>query len=516
MESPRPAFDPDRMAVAKAKPAIPREMTVGQLNALIKLVLADSLPNTIHLIGEISNLNVATSGHVYMTLKDEASEIRAVMWRSTASGLKFKPADGMEVIATGHVDVYEPRGQYQFYIRKLDPRGTGALELAFRQLNDRLTREGLFDPARKKPLPRFPRRIAVVTSPTGAAIRDIVKTLQKRFPAVTVLVHPVKVQGEGAAQEISAAIRRLNEQAESLGGIDVMIVGRGGGSLEDLWAFNEEIVARAVAASRIPIISGVGHEVDMTICDLAADVRAPTPTAAAVMAVPSVVDVARTLDDLGRRLQRVMGHRLTLASAQLDGLERFEWFRDPLAPIHRHEQRIDEIVSRLRLIWSRRLSEAHRRLNQLETALGSIQPAAFFQQQRSRLIRTAYQLRWALEQLIRRAERRLDGARQALAVASPTLRIERHREQLRQASRELHRATRHRLEAVRQRLDSLEARLEATSYRCTLTRGFTITRHRDNRQVITSAGQVVAGEDVVTETAQGEFTSRVNPAPDAV
>jgi exodeoxyribonuclease VII large subunit len=417
----------------------------------------------------------------------------------------------MEVIATGHVDVYEPRGQYQFYVRKLEPRGTGALELAFRQLHERLAKEGLFDPARKKPLPRFPRRIAVVTSSTGAAIRDILQTLQKRFPCLTVLVHPVRVQGEGAAEEIAAAIQRLNEQAVALGGIDVMIVGRGGGSLEDLWAFNEEVVARAVCDSRIPIISGVGHEVDTTICDLAADMRAPTPTGAAVMAVPSAGDVMQSMDDLARRLKRSAQHRLALATARLSSLERFEWFRDPLVPIHRGEQRLDEIAARLGLVWSRRLSEVHRLLNRIETVLGSIQPRAFIQQRRATLIRSAYRLAWAMQQHIHRVERRLDQTDQALKAASPARQIEGHQQQVRHVERDLGQAMGHRLEALRGHLESLEARLEATSYRRTLGRGFTITRRREDSQVITRADQVAAGEDVVTETAEGTFSSKINP-----
>jgi exodeoxyribonuclease VII large subunit len=516
MESPRPAFDPDRMAVAKAKPPVPREVTVSQLNGLIKLVLADNLPGTFHLLGEISNFKRAESGHLYMTLKDSTSEIRAVMWRSAAVATKFKLTDGLQVIATGHVDVYEPRGQYQFIIRKLEPRGTGALELAFRQLRDRLAKEGLFDEARKKPVPRFPRRIAVVTSPTGAAIRDILRTLHRRFPCVQVLVHPVRVQGEGAAQEVAAAIKRLNEQSAGLGGIDVMIVGRGGGSLEDLWAFNEEIVARAVAASRIPIISGVGHETDITICDLAADLRAPTPTAAAVAAVPSAVEILNNLNDIGRRLGRAMQNRITLASTRLASLERLEWLRDPLTVVHRHEQRLDEIAARLRLVWSRRISEAHRQINRLETALASIQPRAFLQQQRARLIRAAYQLGWSLQQRIRLAERRLDEAGHALRAATPAVAIDRYRRELQTVEHSMQQAARHRMEAAAGLLDSLEARLEATSYRGTLARGFSITRRQDDCQVITAADQVAADDNVITETARGEFTSRVNPPLDDV
>ncbi|MGQ9648525.1 MAG: exodeoxyribonuclease VII large subunit [Phycisphaerae bacterium] len=514
MESPRPAFDPDRMAVAKAKPAVPSELTVSQLNALIKLLLADSLPGTIHLVGEVSNLKRADSGHLYLTLKDKDSEIRAVMWRSAASVMKFKPADGMEVIATGHVEVYEPRGQYQFIIRKLEPRGTGALELAFRQLHARLAKEGLFDKARKKSLPCFPQRIAVVTSPTGAAIRDILRTLQRRFPCVRVFVYPVRVQGEGAAEEIATAIRRLNEQSATLGNIDVIIVGRGGGSLEDLWAFNEEIVARAVVGSGIPIISGVGHEVDITICDLAADLRAPTPTAAAVAAVPSATEILNSLNDVARRLGRAMTHQMEMAQSRLAGLERLEWFRDPLAILHRHEQRLDEIASRLRLLLSRRTADAHRRLHRLEARLASIQPRAFLQQERARLVRIAYRLNWALQQQVRRSERRLEQAREALLAATPIIRITRHGQELKSLEHTLEQNIRHRVENTRDRLDSLESRLQATSYRGTLARGFTITRRMPDRRVITAAHQVCAGQDVITETSQGEFISRVNPAPD--
>lgn len=500
------------MAVNKARPAMPREITVSQLNAMIKLTLADALPGTIHLLGEISNLKRAESGHLYLTLKDEISEIRAVMWRSSASAMKFKLTDGLQVIATGFVDVYEPRGVYQFTIRKLEPRGTGALELAFRQLHNRLAKEGLFDAARKKRLPLFPQRIAVVTSPTGAAIRDILRTLHRRFPGITVLLHPVRVQGEGAAQEIAAAIGRLNQQAAALGGIDVMIVGRGGGSLEDLWAFNEEVVARAVAASRIPIISGVGHEVDTTICDLVADVRAPTPTGAAVMAVPAAADLLRELDAQGRRMQRAAQNRLALASARLAVIERCEWLRDPMVAIHRREQRLDEIAARMRLAWSRHISDIHRRLNRLETVLGSIQPRAFLQQQHTRLVQASYRLAGAIEQQIHLAERRLDQARHGLTAASPLRRIEFHRQGLDRNAHDLRQAILHRLGTVGSLLDSIEARLESTSHRRTLARGFTITRRLDDRRVVTAADQVSAGETVVTETAQGEFTSRVNPS----
>jgi len=260
-------FDPARIR----RPAPPRDaggptlLSVRQVNELVRGAIAAHLPPTLHVLGEIGDLSRPASGHLYLTLKDPSSELRCVMWRSTAASLKFAPEAGMEVIATGSLEVYTPRGTYQLIVRKLEPRGVGALEVAFRQLKEKLEREGLFDPRRKKPLPRIPERIAVVTSPTGAAIRDILHTLARRFPALEIIVFPVRVQGEGAAEEIAAAIRLLNEHAAALGGLDLAIVGRGGGSLEDLWAFNEEVVARAIAASRIPIVSAVGHEVDVKI-----------------------------------------------------------------------------------------------------------------------------------------------------------------------------------------------------------------------------------------------------------
>lgn len=509
MAAERPIFDPDRMAVPQDASLTPRTLTVSQLNAMIKRVLGDHLPSTIHLVGEISNLSRPASGHLYLTLKDDRSEIRAVMWRSSASVLKFKPTDGLEVIATGFVDVYEPRGQCQFCIRRLEPRGVGALELAFRQLRERLWREGLFDAKHKQPIPRYPRRIAVVTSPTGAAVRDIFKTLHRRFCCASVLLHATRVQGEGAAAEIADAIRRLNHQADALGGIDVMIVGRGGGSLEDLWPFNEEIVARAVYASRIPVISAVGHEIDVTIADLAADLRAPTPTAAAELAVPVLEEVLETLSGQGLRLRRAARHRLDLAGSRLEAVARFELFREPFAPIRRSEQQLDEVSSRLKLSCSQILALVRRRLHRMEVVLATIQPGTFLHHQRSRLAEATYRLRWAIQQRAHRAQRRADLARHALLVASPRQRTQTDGERIRQLVRHLDRSTVHRMHLGRQALQALEARLESTGYRQVLARGFTITRTRQGRRIIVRSGQVSPGERILTETTDGEFESCV-------
>ncbi len=493
------------------KPApAPATMTVSQLNAAIKRALADHLPGTVHLTGEISNLTRPASGHLYLTLKDESSEIRAVMWRSAVTSLKFKPADGLQVIATGSIDVYEPRGQYQFYIRKLEPRGVGALELAFRQLCDRLAREGLFDPARKKPIPRYPRRIAVVTSETGAAIRDILHTLQRRFPCVSVLLHPVRVQGEGAAEDIAAAIGRLNDQADRLGGIDVMIVGRGGGSLEDLWAFNEEIVARAILASRIPVISAVGHEVDVSVSDLVADLRAPTPTAAAELAVPVLDEVWTLLNGLQTRTGRAVRHQLDLARARLDVLGQTAWLRDPLIPIRKAEQRIDEASARLRYAGQQRISLARRRLHQMEMILGRIQPAAFLYLQYNRLDGMIHCLQRVCDLFLRQRGQRIEAARNHLERRHPLERIHRHIEKVEQSRRQLDRAGRHRMQMLVQTLSTLETRLENTSYRRTLQRGYTITRRQTDHAIVTRPDLVHPGERIITETAAGPFTSEVS------
>jgi exodeoxyribonuclease VII large subunit len=517
MAAEQPLFDPNRLRaareahVAQPPPAVPRTMTVSQLNALINRVLGDNLPGTLHLIGEISNCCHHASGHLYLTLKDDRSEIRTVMWRKGARALKFRPADGMEVVATGSVEVYEPRGQYQFLISRLEPRGVGALELAFRQLREKLEREGLFDPARKRPLPRFPRRIAVVTSPAGAAIRDVLTTLGRRFPCASVLLHPVRVQGEGAASDIAAAIQRLNDQASSLGGIDVMIVARGGGSLEDLWAFNEEVVARAIVESRIPVISGVGHEVDVTIADLAADKRAATPTAAAELAVPVLAEVLDQLASQALRLSRTVQHRLQLAESRLSSVQRFEWFRDPMGVLNRSEQRVDEASSRLRVAIDRGLTRLRHRLHRAELALGRIQPASLVRRKWQRLDQIDHRLHWVIMHRLRAAERRLTDARTGLLAASPQRWISMDRQQLRQVARDLQRVLNHRVELVHRVLETTAGRLEQTDHRRTLARGYTITRTRRGR-IITRPGDVKPGDRIVTQTAQGDLESRVTDA----
>lgn len=273
--------------------------SVSELTVLVKETLESNFAE-IGLRGEVSNLARPRSGHVYFSLKDDAAQVRAVLWKRDAQRLVFDLADGLAVRAWGDLTVYPPRGEYQLSVRKIEPEGIGALELAFRQTFARLSAEGLFDPARKRPLPAFPGRIAVVTSPTGAAVRDFLEVIGRRWPAVEVLVVPSLVQGPGAAEQVAAAIALANR----VNGVDLIVLARGGGSLEDLWTFNEEVVARAIVGSALPVVSAVGHEVDVTIADLAADVRALTPTDAGSLCVPDAREVLARLDGLRDRLTR--------------------------------------------------------------------------------------------------------------------------------------------------------------------------------------------------------------------
>ena len=484
-------------------------LTVSAVTAMVKNAIAEHLPPTVHVVGQISNFKRHGSGHLYLTLKDQASELSCVMWRSAAAKLAFKPQDGLEVIATGYVDVFERAGRYQLYVRKLEPRGIGALELAFRQLRQKLSAEGLFDPQHKKPLPAYPQRIAVVTSPTGAAVRDIRQTLQRRYPGAAVLVCPVPVQGPTAAGRIAAAIAELNRRRQDLGGIDVMIVGRGGGSLEDLWAFNEEIVARAIFASRVPIISAVGHEVDVTIADLVADVRAATPSAAAELAVPDRAEVLALVQRHGATLARSVGQRLEVSRMALKALLRHRAFADPLAFVQRRDQAVDESANRLTGMLQRRIHQVWTRLRRCESLLQRIQPQAYVLRLERELARRSDRLGWAVSHRLAGGERRLGAASSGLWRASPIHRVERLGDGLDHLERRLHQLVSQHQQRLGNRLEAQAARLSAMSYKGTLRRGFSITRAKKGGCVVRSSREVSDGMRLVTETADGEFESQV-------
>lgn len=315
-----------------------RVYQVSEINHLARVTLENDL-GEVWIEGELSEVKKWPSGHLYFSLKDKESVLRSAFFKADQRGLTFEPRDGNKVQALGRLTIYEPKGQYQFVVRRMEPAGKGSLQEAFEKMKAKLAAEGLFEPARKKPLPLLPRRIGLVTSPSGAALRDMLNILGRRFPNLYILLAPVPVQGEGAAAEIAAAVDLLNAR----GGLDVLIVGRGGGSLEDLWAFNEEVVARAIARSRLPVISAVGHEIDFTISDFVADVRAPTPSAAAELVVREKAEFEETLNRLGLRLGRALRQRALELRNRLLKMERSYVFREPRHLVRQHRQRLDRL-----------------------------------------------------------------------------------------------------------------------------------------------------------------------------
>lgn len=320
-----------------------RYITVTTLNKYLKNKF-DTDPNiqTLGLKGEISNFKGHTRGHLYFTLKDEGSRINAVMFSTYASKLNFVPKDGMKVLVVGRVSVYEPTGGYQIYVNEMMSDGVGNLYLQFEELKKKLSNEGLFDERHKKKIPKFPKKIGIVTAPTGAAIRDILSTIKRRFPSTETILFPALVQGELAAPDIVKQIKRADEYD-----LDVLIVGRGGGSIEDLWAFNEEIVARAIYDAKTPIISAVGHEIDFTISDFVSDLRAPTPTGAAEMAVPNIIDVKNFINQLNIRLNKDIENIIEFNKKRVDNLKTSYVLSNPLATFEIREQKLDTLIDNL-------------------------------------------------------------------------------------------------------------------------------------------------------------------------
>ena len=347
----------------------PQIQTISELTGEIKDLIEGNLPE-VWVQGDVSNCIKASSGHVYLTLKDEKAQLAAVIWRNAASKFRFDLHDGLQVVANGSVEVYAPRGSYQLIIRQLIPHGVGALELAFRQMHAKLAAEGLFEPHRKRPIPMFPRRIALITSPTSAAVRDLIQVITRRWRAADIVVVPVKVQGEGAAAEIAAALRSVH----LIPNVDVVICGRGGGSLEDLWAFNEEVVARAIAACQLPVISAVGHEIDVTIADLVADVRALTPSEAGERVVPHQDEVRQALDGLKQRLASGLRDRAATARLKLDNLATRRVLARPFQRVHDEFTRLDELESRLLRAARQRAVTARQKLDLAAASLDALSP----------------------------------------------------------------------------------------------------------------------------------------------
>lgn len=350
-------------------PEAPPLLSITQLTRQIKDALEGNFPY-VWAVGEISNCTVAGSGHIYLTLKDDGAQIRGIVWRNTAARLKFQVHDGLEVVAAGPVEVYEARGAYQLIIEQLLPQGLGALELAFRQLHEKLAAEGLFATDRKRPLPRFPRRIALITSPTGAAVRDMLQVIGRRWRGADIVILPVPVQGPGAAEQIAAALRYVHRVPF----VDVVIAGRGGGSLEDLWAFNEEIVARAIFDCRIPVVSAVGHEIDVTIADLVADRRALTPSEAGELVVQHRDELRSELQRLEQRLVNGLQTRASRARGQLDALASRRVLTRPVERLHELARRIDELDFRAQRAMRGLLERTRQQLAACSGSLEALSP----------------------------------------------------------------------------------------------------------------------------------------------
>ena len=345
--------------------------SVSTLTQEIKLLLETSLP-TIWITGEISNFISHSSGHMYFSLKDQNANLPCVMWRGRNRALRFTPENGMKIVAQGKITLYEKRGAYQLDVASMQPAGIGELQLAFEQLKQRLLEEGLFEEEYKKAIPVYPETIGIVTSPTGAAIQDILNILNRRFPGVQVIINPVKVQGDAAAQEIARAIAEFNEYKK----IDVMIVGRGGGSIEDLWAFNEEVVARAIFKSEIPIISAVGHEVDFSISDFVSDVRAPTPSAAAELAVQDRLELNMKIGLLLKRLYSDVINKINYNNEKLQNIVNSYGFHKPPDLVKQYQQRLDELTKTLERTQRHHIELLNEKVENLSQKLSVLAPTS--------------------------------------------------------------------------------------------------------------------------------------------
>jgi exodeoxyribonuclease VII large subunit len=435
-----------------------RTFTVADLTARIRDLLARNFTDVI-VQGEISNCRPATSGHIYFTLKDDRAQIRCVFFKQQQRGMKFRPEDGLKVSVRGSISVYEARGEYQIYVESIEPLGRGALQLAFEQLKKKLQEEGLFDNARKKLLPLLPSRIGLITSPTGAAVRDVVRILKRRFPNVHLTLYPVRVQGEGAAGEIVTALSYFNRVST----VDVILLVRGGGSIEDLWAFNEERLARAIAASQIAVISGVGHETDFTIADFVADMRASTPSAAAELVVHTRREFDKHVADLRGTIESLVRYRLLELSRRVHALSGRSGFRRPQDLLRQQRQRADELTSRL--------------------AMG---------------------LRGRLESLRRRfttAHLRISSFDFRMKMAALRLSLQKH-------THDLKTQTERALRAKRERLERLSLQLNERSPLQVLERGYAIATDADGN-ILRDAAQIALGSEVRIQLRRGRITAEV-------
>ncbi|MDT8070422.1 MAG: exodeoxyribonuclease VII large subunit [Terriglobia bacterium] len=451
--------DPSQLGLNfQATPPQRKLWKVGELVSSVRTALERSFSD-VWVQGEISNFKPAESGHLYFTLKDGDAQLRVVMWRTTARLLRFKPENGMSVTARGRVTLYEVRGELQLQAEYLEPQGAGALQVAFEQLKAKLAAEGLFGQERKKPLPTLPRTIGIVTSPRGAAVQDMLNILRRRHESVHIIIFPAQVQGESAPGEISAGVRFFNSSRM----VDVIIVARGGGSVEDLWAFNDEALARTIAGSSLPVISAVGHETDFTICDFVADLRAPTPSAAAELVIQSKHELGDRVENLRTRAARAVRYQLLVSRNALTALAQQGTFARMRDLIARRGQRVDELVFRLAEAQRRHLRNYHRRLDSASARV------------------RAHDLRAKLVAMRRDVEARTG----ALTAVTRNVLLQHHA-----------------------RLDRLAAQLGALSPVAILDRGYALVFDASGK-LVKNAGQLSPGESVRTRVANGEFTAKV-------
>jgi exodeoxyribonuclease VII large subunit len=487
-----------------AKPKL-EPVTVSQLTSRIDGILKDGIPETLYVRGEISNFKPhQASGHVYFTLKDSSNCIECVMWKSDAARLKFQPRDGLELVATAKVGIYGQRGRYQLYVTSLRPIGQGALELAFQQLRAKLDAEGLFAADRKKPLPAYPAGMVLVTSPQAAACHDMLKVL-RRFAWLRVMIYPVPVQGDGAAGRIAAAIAHLNDRGADLGA-HVIIVARGGGSLEDLWAFNEEAVARAIAASMIPVITGIGHEVDVSIADLVADHHAHTPTEAAQVVTANWRGAHESVAQWGLRLGRELRSVLQDARHRLLHVERHEAFRRPLDRIRSYRQLLDDRqIAMLRALANRthagrqNLQELHSRLDRTV--------ATRLHDRGERLSALHRRLEGAARDRARLASAQVSRVAARLVEFHPRYLLQTRSHRMMSAADRLNRAVAAQLIRRAQSLEGLHRQLEALNPQNVLRRGFTMTFRKKDSALVRSIAQIKPGDRLVTRFADGQAES---------
>ncbi len=439
-------------------------LSPSQLNTLARSLLEDAFP-LVFVEGELGNVSRPASGHLYFTLKDARAQVRCALFRPKSQWLRFQPRDGMKVLARGRLTLYEARGDYQLILDSLEEAGEGALRRAYEQLKARLEAEGLFDPARKRPLPAWVRRLGVITSPSGAAVRDVLNVLARRFPLVEVDVLGVPVQGEGAAAKITATLQR----AAGSGRYDALLLARGGGSLEDLWAFNDEALARAVAASPVPVVSAIGHETDFSLSDFAADLRAPTPSAAAELLVPDRGELSRRLHALRQRQALLQRSRLQQAAQRVDRAALALEARRPQAKLEAHRRRGDEAMRRLASAWALRLQGHRATLRHAAAVLNAARP-----------------------------QRRLARLRERLDPLQPRLQAGLAR----------------RLQRDALRLGGLVRSLEAVSPLATIARGYSILQ-RDDGRVVRSTTDVQPGDTLSARLADGHLRLNVDPEPPA-